>query len=34
MKRDYVIYIKDILDAIDGIEEFVRGMKFNKFFEG
>jgi len=31
MKRDYKLYIKDILDCIEKIEEFVRGMSFDEF---
>jgi len=33
MKRDYKFYLKDILDAIDSIEEFVKGMCFEEFKE-
>jgi uncharacterized protein with HEPN domain len=31
MKRDYRLYIKDILDCIQRIEEFVGDMNFNEF---
>ena len=33
MKRDYRLYVKDILDCIERIEEFVGDMKFNEFVE-
>lgn len=33
MKRDYKFYLKDILDAIESIEEFVEGMCFEEFKE-
>ncbi len=33
MKRDHILYLKDILDCIDRIEEFTRGMDFDKFVE-
>lgn len=29
--RDYGLYIKDILSAMDSIESFVEGMKFDEF---
>ena len=32
MKREYKLFIKDILDAIKDIEEFVGKMDFNKFY--
>ncbi|MCD6484502.1 MAG: DUF86 domain-containing protein [Candidatus Odinarchaeota archaeon] len=31
MKRDYTLYIKDIIDAISKIEEFIEGMSFKDF---
>ncbi|MCD6542142.1 MAG: DUF86 domain-containing protein [Thermoplasmata archaeon] len=31
MRRDYKLFIKDILDAIEKIEEFVAGMDFEEF---
>ena len=31
MRRDYKLFIKDILDAIQKIEEFVAGMDFEEF---
>ena len=31
MRRDYKLFIKDILDAIEKIEEFVTGMDFEEF---
>ena len=31
MKRDYRLFIKDIVDAIESIEEFVAGMDFEGF---
>lgn len=31
MKRDYRLFIKDILDSIEKIEEFVAGMNFEEF---
>ena len=31
MTRDTAIYIKDILDSINRIEKFTKGMKFSKF---
>jgi len=31
MKRNYTFYLKDILDAIESIEEFVEGMSFKEF---
>ena len=33
MKRDYVLFIKDILDAIEKIEEFVADMSYEEFVE-
>lgn len=33
MKRDYTLYIKDILDCIGKIEEFVKDMEFEEFRE-
>ena len=31
MKREYYDYIKDIVDSINDIEEFVKGMEFGDF---
>ncbi len=31
MKRDYVLYVKDIVEAIESIEQFVGEMKFDDF---
>jgi len=31
MKRDYTLFIRDILDAIERIDEFVSGMNFEEF---
>ena len=31
MKRDYKLFIKDIVDAIESIEEFVAGMSYEEF---
>ncbi len=31
MKRDYRLFIKDILDSIEKIEEFIKGMDFKEF---
>jgi len=31
MRRNYRLFIKDILDAIEKIEEFVAGMDFEEF---
>jgi uncharacterized protein with HEPN domain len=31
MKRDYGVYIKDILQAIENVREFTQGMTFNRF---
>jgi uncharacterized protein with HEPN domain len=31
MKRDYSLYIKDILDCIERVEEFVGDMSFDEF---
>jgi uncharacterized protein with HEPN domain len=33
MKRDYKLFVKDILDAIDNIEEFVGNMEYREFME-
>lgn len=33
MKRDYRLYIKDIFDCIEKIEEFVQDMNFNEFVQ-
>lgn len=32
MKRDETVYLRHILDAIDSIEEYTRGMSENEFF--
>ncbi len=31
MKRDYKLYLKDILKAMESTEKFVRGMDFERF---
>jgi len=31
MKRDYMLYIKDILDSIEKIEDFIGDMDFDEF---
>lgn len=31
MKRDYKLYLKDMLDSIEKIEEFTSGMDYEKF---
>jgi len=31
LKRDYTLYLKDILDCIDKIDEFIAGMDYNQF---
>jgi len=31
MKRDYKLYLKDILEAMESIEKFVQGMDFERF---
>ena len=33
MKRNYGLYLKDILECIDRIEEFIAGMDFDQFVE-
>jgi uncharacterized protein with HEPN domain len=33
MKRDYALYVKDILDAIERIDEFTREMDFHDFLK-
>lgn len=33
MKREYKLFIQDILDAIKDIEEFIREMKFDEFYD-
>ena len=33
MKRDYSLYIKDILDCIERIEEFIGDMNFDQFLQ-
>lgn len=33
MKRDYRLYIDDILDACEKIEKYTRGMSLNSFGE-
>jgi len=29
--RDYKVSVKDILDAMDKIEQFIRGMSYDEF---
>lgn len=31
MKRDYTLFVKDILEAIEKIEDFIKGMNFHEF---
>ena len=31
MKRDYRLFLRDIIDAMNAIEEFVAGMDFENF---
>jgi uncharacterized protein with HEPN domain len=33
MKRDYKLFVKDILDAIDKIEEFIGNMEYGEFIQ-
>ncbi len=33
MKRDYTLYLKDILSAMESIEKFVAGMTFDEFMK-
>jgi uncharacterized protein with HEPN domain len=33
MKRDYRLFVKDILDAIDKIEEFIGNMEYGEFIQ-
>ena len=33
MKRDYLLYVEDILDSINKIEIFVEGMNFQQFVQ-
>jgi len=33
LKRNYGLYLKDILECIDRIEEFIAGMDFDQFVE-
>jgi uncharacterized protein with HEPN domain len=33
MKRDYKLYLKDILDSILKIEKFITGMKYEEFLK-
>ena len=33
MKRDYRLYIDDILEAIKNIEEYVRGLNLEEFVQ-
>jgi uncharacterized protein with HEPN domain len=33
MKRDYKLFVKDILDAINNIEDFVGNMNYGEFME-
>jgi uncharacterized protein with HEPN domain len=32
MKRDYKLFIKDIMEAIEDIETFIGDMDFDKFY--
>ncbi len=31
VKRDYILYLEDMLQAIDRIEEYLTGLDFSKF---
>ncbi|MHA1353291.1 MAG: HepT-like ribonuclease domain-containing protein, partial [Candidatus Heimdallarchaeaceae archaeon] len=31
MKRDYRLFLKDIIEAIESIEEFIEGINFKEF---
>jgi len=33
LKREYKLFIKDIMESIERIEEFVRGMNFDEFVQ-
>ncbi len=33
MKRDYKLFVKDVLDAIDKIEEFIGNMEYGEFIQ-
>jgi len=33
MKRDHKLFVKDILDCMEKIDEFIAGMDFEKFME-
>jgi uncharacterized protein with HEPN domain len=33
MQRDYKVYIEDIIKAIENIEEYTRGISFEKFLQ-
>jgi uncharacterized protein with HEPN domain len=33
MKRDYLLYVEDILDCINKVEIFVEGMNFQQFVQ-
>lgn len=33
MRREYRLFIKDILDAIKNIEEFIGKMNFDEFYD-
>ncbi len=33
MKRDYLLFLKDILNAVEAIERFVEGMDLEAFIE-
>jgi uncharacterized protein with HEPN domain len=33
MKRNYYLFLKDIVQAMEAIEKFVQGMNFEKFIE-
>jgi len=33
MKRDYSLFVKDILNSIDKIESFIEGMDFEEFMK-
>lgn len=33
MKRDVTLYMKDVIDSIDKIYEFIKGINYHKFLE-
>lgn len=33
MKRDYILYLEDIVESIQNIENYVKGMSFESFIQ-